>query len=68
MDEKGFLIGVTLRQKCVFSKQLWEQKKVTADIQDGSREWITILAVVYTDRSWLDLGVIFKDKGALRDA
>jgi hypothetical protein len=24
MDAKGFLIGVTLRQKRVFSKQLWE--------------------------------------------
>jgi hypothetical protein len=60
MDEKGFLIGVTSRQKRVFSKQLWEQKKVTAGIQDGNREWITILATVCADGSWLDPGVIFE--------
>jgi hypothetical protein len=68
MDEKGFLIGVTSRQKRVFSKQLWEQKKVTASIQDGNREWITILATVCADGSWLDPGVIFEGKGALCDA
>jgi hypothetical protein len=68
MDKKGFLIGVTSSQKCVFSKQLWEQKKVTAGIQDGNREWITILATVCADGSWLDPGVIFEGKGALRNA
>ncbi|KAF1839325.1 hypothetical protein BDW02DRAFT_575424 [Decorospora gaudefroyi] len=34
MDEKGFLIGITSRSKRVFSKQLWEQKKVTEALQD----------------------------------
>jgi hypothetical protein len=38
MDEKGFLIGITPRQKRVFSRQLWEQKRVIAGLQDGSRE------------------------------
>jgi hypothetical protein len=36
MDKKGFLISITSRQKCIFSKQLWGQKRVTAGLQDGS--------------------------------
>jgi hypothetical protein len=32
MDEKGFLAGITSRQKRIFSQQLWEQKKVTAGL------------------------------------
>jgi hypothetical protein len=67
MDEKGFLIGKTSRSKRVFSKQLWQQKKVTAALQDGNREWITILGCVCADGSWLDPGVIFEAKGTLRD-
>ena len=51
MDEKGFLLGKTSRTKRFFSKQLWEQKKVTAALQDGSREWITILATICADGS-----------------
>jgi hypothetical protein len=38
MDEKGFLIGITSRQKRIFSKQLWGQRRVTAGLQEGSRE------------------------------
>jgi hypothetical protein len=68
MDEKGFMIGVTSRTKRVFSKQLWQQKKVTASFQDGNREWITILACVGADGAALDASVVFEGKGALRDA
>jgi hypothetical protein len=65
MDEKGFLAGITSRQKRIFSRQLWEQKKVTAGLQDGSQEWITILALVCADGSLLDPSVIFEAKGGL---
>ena len=34
MDKKGFLIAKISRSKRVFSKQLWQQKKVTAALQD----------------------------------
>src|SRR5688572_14931604 len=67
MDEKGFLIGVTSRTKRVFSKQLWMQKKVTAGLQDGNREWITILACICADGTAVEPGVIYQGKGALRD-
>jgi hypothetical protein len=65
MDEKGFLVGITSRSKRVFSKQLWQQKKVTAALQDGNREWITILACICADGTALDPSIIYQGKGAL---
>jgi hypothetical protein len=36
MDEKEFLMGIASCSKHVFFKQFWEQKRVTAAVQDGS--------------------------------
>jgi hypothetical protein len=49
MDEKGFLVGILGRSKRVFSKRQWEKKEAKAALQDGSREWITVLASVCAD-------------------
>ncbi|KAH7394724.1 hypothetical protein BKA66DRAFT_599093 [Pyrenochaeta sp. MPI-SDFR-AT-0127] len=49
MDEKGFMIGVVGRSKRIFSKRRWEKKEVRASLQDGNREWITLLACVCAD-------------------
>ncbi|KAF1343437.1 hypothetical protein EJ07DRAFT_186865 [Lizonia empirigonia] len=38
MDEKGFMIGVLGRSKRVFDKKIYEQKGVTAAVQDGTRK------------------------------
>jgi hypothetical protein len=66
MDEKGFLVGITTRSKRVFSKQLWERKEVTEALQDGSREWITLLACICADGSALEPAIIYEGKGALQ--
>jgi hypothetical protein len=60
MDEKGFLIGITGRSKRVFSRRMWEKKEVTATLQDGSREWITLLACVCADGSALPPSLIYQ--------
>ena len=60
MDEKGFLIGITGRSKRVFSRRMWEGKEVRAAIQDGSREWITLLACVCADGSHLPPSLIYQ--------
>ncbi|XP_014550046.1 hypothetical protein COCVIDRAFT_51538, partial [Bipolaris victoriae FI3] len=67
MDEKGFLLGVVERSKRVFSKQLWAQKKVTAALQDGCREWITVLACICADGSWIDPMIVFEGNAGLRE-
>jgi hypothetical protein len=59
MDEKGFALGVTGRSKRVFDKRIYDRKGVTAAIQDGSREWITVLACVCSDGTALSLSLIF---------
>jgi hypothetical protein len=60
MDEKGFMIGQTGRSKRVFSKELYERKEVRDSLQDGSREWITVLACVGADGSALPPSLIFQ--------
>ena len=69
MDEKGFIIGVTGRSKRVFSRQMWERKEVQASLQDGSREWITLLAAVCADGEPLPPGLIYAaSSGALQSS
>jgi hypothetical protein len=60
MDEKGFLIGITGRSKRVFSRRMWEQKEVRESLQDGSREWVTVVACVCADGSVLPPSLIFE--------
>ena len=60
MDEKGFMIGTIGRSKRVFSKQSWDAKSVRQAIQDGSREWITVLGCCCADGSALDPALIFQ--------
>ena len=46
MDEKGFMIGHIGRQKRVFSKTAWSKKQFRQALEDGNREWITLIACV----------------------
>jgi hypothetical protein len=67
MDEKGFLIGLINRSKRIFSKRMWKKKEIKASLQDGSREFLTLLAAVCADGSWLPPGLIYAaKKGAIR--
>jgi hypothetical protein len=43
MDEKGFLIGGQNKSKRVISKPVWVRDGSRAAIQDGNREWVTII-------------------------
>jgi hypothetical protein len=59
MDKKGFMIGVTGRSKRIFSRQQWEKKEVRATLQDGSREWVTVLATICGNESALSPSIIY---------
>jgi hypothetical protein len=59
MDEKGFMIGITGRSKRVFSKAIWKAKGLRQSLQDGSRDWITLLACVCADGSALPPSLLF---------
>jgi hypothetical protein len=53
MDEKGFLTGVMGRTLRISSKRMWDKKEVRASIQDGSPEFLAILASICADGSRL---------------
>jgi hypothetical protein len=68
MDEKGFMLGVLTRSKRVFSKRLYEEGKIKAHIQDGNREWITLLACICADGSALEPSLIYQStSGSIQD-
>ena len=60
MDEKGFLIGVLLKIKRIFSKYSYESRGIKQMIQDGNREWITTIACIYADGSRLSPSLIYQ--------
>ncbi len=63
------MIGITTRSKRVFDKRSYSQKEVTAALQDGSREWITVIACICPDGTALSLSLIFlSDAGAIQSS
>ena len=60
MDEKGFMLGIVGRSKRIFSKASYEDGKRRSTIQDGSREWITLLACICADGSHIDPCLIYQ--------
>jgi hypothetical protein len=68
MDEKGFLIGILSRSKRVFSRLLWESKQVKETLQDGSREFVTLLACICADGTAIEPSIIFEGMGPLWSA
>lgn len=46
MDEKGFMIGILQTSKRYFTSSEVKSKRLKGAGQDGSREWIIIIASV----------------------
>lgn len=59
MDEKGFMIGVMGKSKRIFSKATFKRDKKLTNLQDGSREWITVIATICADHTWLPPALIY---------
>jgi hypothetical protein len=60
-DEKGFLIGHSSAIKRIMTKEAYKQGRVRYSQQDGSREFITLLACVCADGSATPLALIYKE-------
>ena len=63
MDEKGFLLGITGRSKRIFDRALYQSRQVQQPIQDGSREWITLIACICADGSTVNPALIYRSTG-----
>ena len=60
MDEKGFLMGICNTMKRVVSIQQLKSKKLLGAAQDGSREFLSLLAGICADGSALPPGLIYQ--------
>ena len=59
MDEKGFMLGVIGKTKRVFDKVLYKQRRYKQPSHDANREWVTVIAAICADGSYLPPAVIF---------
>jgi hypothetical protein len=68
MDEKGFFVGRATRSKRVFSKASLAQKESTAALQDGNREWVTLLACVCASGEALPPALIYQGTAGIQSS
>ena len=59
IDEKGFLIRILLKIKRIFLKWRYKEIKLKQMLQDGNREWITLIAYICADGTALALALIY---------
>ena len=59
MDEKGFIIGACQTTKRIFSRAAWKQGRRTQAMNDGSRDFISLLACICADGTALPPTLIY---------
>jgi len=64
MDEKGFLVGCLIKLFRIFSKKAWEDGHLNGAGQDGNRNWITILATICADGTYIPPAIIYPLEGS----
>ena len=68
MDKKGFLLGILQKGKRYFSKWRYKEGGMKQRLQDGNREWITVIGCICGDGTSLLLGLIYQAvSGNLQD-
>jgi len=69
MDEKGFLLGILQKIKRIFIRVHADSGKLRGSGQDGSREWITLVACICMDGTALSPSIIYQsDSSTLQDS
>jgi hypothetical protein len=67
MDEKGFLMSVLKKTKRIVNINLLKKRKLKGADQDGNRGWITFIASICCDGTYLPAGIIFKGHSGLQN-
>ena len=62
MDEKGFLIGICGSKRRIAPRKMLANKKLLGACQDGSREFITLVACICADGTALSPTLIYAGK------
>lgn len=63
MDEKGFFVGISKRGKRIFTKASMGPKTA---VQDGNREWVTLLACVCASGEALPPALIYQGTAGIQ--
>lgn len=67
-DEKGFIIGLANAVRRLMTKEALDSGRITNASQDGSREFISLLACICADETALPPALIYKgDSGSLQN-
>jgi hypothetical protein len=61
-DEKGFLLGMANELQRIMTKKMYDDGKIKGAAQDGSREFISLLASICADGTKLPPALIYKGK------
>ncbi|TAQ86407.1 hypothetical protein B7494_g5258 [Chlorociboria aeruginascens] len=59
VDEKGFLIGIGSKMRRIMSREAYEQGRCRQSSQDGSREFITLIAYSWVEQVAAEDDVFF---------
>src|SRR4030081_1456474 len=59
-DEKGFLIGMSRSTKRIVAREALESRRILGASQDGSREYISLIASICADGTWVPPALIYK--------
>ena len=62
MDEKGFAIGKSKNEKRICSIKYLKSKLVLGSVQDGNREWISLLACISATGVALPPTLVFRSE------
>lgn len=69
MDEKGFILGFMQKVKRVFTKGSKTDKFLIGNVQDGNRDWLTVIGCICADGTALPPGLIYRAiSGNLQDS
>jgi hypothetical protein len=69
MDERGFLLGRLNKVRRIFSKDLKGSGKLLGAAQDGSRDWLTVVAAICADGTALAPLLIYQSEaGNIQDS
>ncbi|EED14580.1 conserved hypothetical protein [Talaromyces stipitatus ATCC 10500] len=69
MDEKGFMLGMMIKEKRIFSRYKYELGGFKQFLQDGNREWITTIACICAGGKAISPSLIYSAKsGNIQDS
>ena len=59
-DEKGFILGLAMAAKRIMARGAYESGQIKQACHDSNREFISLLACIYADSTYIPPSLIYK--------